>query len=369
MARSCSCSCFDSSLSLLVALSLLRDTQLAVSGVALFEVFVLSIISRRAAISACHLRMSWRNGKSAGAGNYLAQHVLRSLFEFSPDRNGAQKKPEWRCKECGTTNFMDRAICRRCGTVHVKPTKSNGPKTHQPKQNVNLVPAKTKVAALAPWATPEMVQDREDKLSIAISAARASGGCEDVITSLEKHLTSQQKKNGAPVSVLAQIDSTKGFIGRCEKRLSTVEAQIADLRTESAKMKQEMAGAEDRLKRLEVEAADLLHLKPPVEADSSLNAFKTLEDAVRTLMIAMHASRQQLPLQVAEVVEVVATCLPTPPPSKDYEGENTNHEKRSHESDEDEDEDDLMAELDEEDSEAKLLEIARRLKAKRLKVQ
>ena len=87
---------------------------------------------------------------------------------------------------------------------------------------------------------------------------------------------------------------------------------------------------------------------------------------MRTLMIAMHASRQQLPSQVAEAVEAIATCLPTPPPSKDYEGENTNHEKRSHEPDEDED--DLMAELDDEDSEDKLIEIARRLKAKRLKM-
>ena len=115
-----------------------------------------------------------------------------------------------------------------------------------------------------------------------------------------------------------------------------------------------------------MEAAELLHLKPPVEADPSPNGFKALEDAVRTLMIAMHASRQQLPSQVAEAVEVVASCLPTPPPSKDYEGESTNIDKRSHESDEDEE--DLMAELDDEDSEDKLIEIARRLKAKRLKM-
>ena len=294
----------------------------------------------------------------------MAAELLRSLF--SADRNVPQKKPEWRCKDCGTTNFMDRTTCRRCGTVHSKSTKSKGPPTHHPKQSINSVHGKTKVAALAPWATPEMLQEREDKLSIAISAARASGGCEDVVTNLEKELTSQQKKSGAPVSVLAQIDNTKGFIGRCEKRLSTVEAQIADLRAESAKMEQELADAEDRLKRLEVEAADLLHLKPPVEANSSSNAFKALEDAVRTLMIAMHASRQQLPPQVAEAVEVVATCLPTPPPSKDYEGESTNNDKRGHESDEDED--DLMAGLDDEDSEDKLIEIARRLKAKRLKM-
>ena len=58
---------------MLVARSLLRDTQLAVSGVALFVVFVLSIISRRAAISACIFHQ--RLGKCHGVANKTVETI------------------------------------------------------------------------------------------------------------------------------------------------------------------------------------------------------------------------------------------------------------------------------------------------------
>ena len=125
-------------------------------------------------------------------------------------------------------------------------------------------------------------------------------------------------------------------------------------------MVQEVTEAKERLQKLEEDAAKILHRKPPADESASAAAFKTLEDAVRTLMVVMHASRQQLPTNVFEAVEVVATCLPTSRPSKDHE-----------ESSEDEfamDEYGLMTELAEEESDEKMLEIAKRLRAKRLRV-
>ena len=215
------------------------------------------------------------------------------------------------------------------------------------------------------YEMPEMVKAREEQLAIAISAAKASGGCEHVVTKLQEELTGQQKKAATPVPVLTQIESTKGFIGRATKRQVVVDARIAELQAESDQIKQEVTDAEDRLSKLEAEAADLLHLKQPADVNASLDAFKALEDAVRTLMVTMHSSRHQLPQQVTEAVDMVTTCLPTTRPSNDYVEENSSDVDAGLD---DDDDDLLMEELDEEDSDDKLLEIARRLKAKRLRV-
>ena len=136
-----------------------------------------------------------------------------------------------------------------------------------------------------------MVKAREDQLTIAISAAKASGGCEQVVTKLEEELTGQRKKAAAPVSVLTQIESTKGFIERATKRQTAVDAKITELQSESNQIQQELAEAGERLSKLEVEAAELLHFKPPAEQNASRDALNALENAVRTLMVAMHSSR------------------------------------------------------------------------------
>ena len=306
--------------------------------------------------------MSWRNVQRKGGGTSgLAAELLRSLFSGDA---GPKKppRPQWQCVCCQTNNYMNRPICRGCGagTVAAPPTT---PKTHPSKKAPSPVNMKVKPVALAPWATPEMVKAREAQLTIAISAAKASGGCEHVVTKLQEELTGQQKKAATFVPVLTQIESTKGFIGRATKRQVVVDARIAELQAESDQIKQEVTDAEDRLSKLEAEAADLLHLKQPADVNASLDAFKALEDAVRTLMITMHSSRHQLPPQVTEAVDMISTCLPTTRPSNDYVESDVEAGLNG-----DDDDDLLMEELDEEDSDDKLLEIARRLKAKRLRV-
>ena len=78
-------------------------------------------------------------------------------------------------------------------------------------------------------------------------------------------------------------------------------------------MDQKIQKARERLANMEIEAAKVLNIREePTNA-----AFTKLENAIRTLMVAMH-SCQQLPPQLAEAAAAVTTCLPVPPVSLDY---------------------------------------------------
>ena len=143
-----------------------------------------------------------------------------------------------------------------------------------------------------------------------------------------------------------------------------MEAQMEELRAEGVKMAQELADAEDRLKNLEAEAADLLHLKTP-PPPPALNGNEALMDAVRTLMVSLH--RLDIPPQIREAATAVQQQLPDEPLSEDYTGDASEEEtgpeaaKRALEVQEVMTEFDMM---DDEDDVA-LIAMARRLKRAR----
>ena len=58
-----------------------------------------------------------------------------------------------------------------------------------------------RVSGLAPWATPVMVQQRAEKLEQVIATMKEAGGCDGMISSLEKEVSAQIKKAASPVSV------------------------------------------------------------------------------------------------------------------------------------------------------------------------
>jgi F0F1-type ATP synthase membrane subunit b/b' len=240
----------------LLLLSLLRDTQLAVSGVALFVVFVLSIISRRAAISACifHQRLRKCHGER--------QTETQTTRHWHPN--------------CVVYCFL--------GVM----------------------------GALAPWATAEMVEERAGKLEEAIEAAKASGGCDQAVRSLETELKHQNKKGAEPQSVLGLIEGTKNYISRAEKRHIGITEQIVALQEQQAEIDKELRKARTRLADMEAEAAKQLNMQPKLAENTSSG----LEDAVRMLLVAMHAC-QTLPPNLAEACAAVSTCLPQPGVSED----------------------------------------------------
>ena len=304
--------------------------------------------------------MSWKN-KRNGMPSGLAAELLRSLFSGDGGPRH-QPRPQWKCPGCHTQNYMNRSTCRYCGA-----NTATTPTTPPTKKNQS--PVNAKPLALAPWATPEMVKQREEQLTIAISAAKASGGCAQAVTKLEAELTGQQKKAAAPTSVLTQIESTKGFIGRATKRQEALDERIAELQAERAQVHQEVAEAEARLSRLEAEAAKQLNVQPKLAENTSSG----LEDAVRMLLVAMHAC-QTLPPNLAEACAAVSTCLPQPSVSEDVHemsmdgGASLREEEvPAGQLDVALPSSDAMAELDlvDDEDEVALVEMARRLKRAR----
>ena len=77
-------------------------------------------------------------------------------------------------------------------------------------------------------------------------------------------------------------------------------------------MERDITEAEDRLKAMEAEAAKQLNVQPKLAENTSSG----LEDAVRMLLVAMHAC-QTLPPNLAEACAAVSTCLPQPGVSED----------------------------------------------------
>ena len=217
-----------------------------------------------------------------------------------------------------------------------------------------------------------MVQAREVQLETAISAAKCSGGLEQEVKNMERELALQRKKAAEPVSVLSQIDFTKAFVERAEKRKGAVTKQIESLRAEEAKMDREIHEAKERLKNLEVDAAKILHCSAPIPDDSAMSLLlKSCMDLLQEMESASILAQGPNPALPTSVLDAMRNMHATVEPIRPFpqpcmrtglgEGETEDMEEMM-------DESSLMVELTEEESDEKLLNIAKRLRAKRLRV-
>ena len=209
---------------------------------------------------------------------------------------------------------------------------------------------------MAPWASPEMVQERMNQLENAIEAAKASGGCEQAVQSLEVQLKQQTKKSAEPGLVLGQIESTKGYITRVVKRHTTITDQIAELQQQQAEIEKDLSETRKRLACMEAEAAKVLN----VQRTPAPNGTEALMDAVRTLMVSLH--RLDIPPEIQQAATAVQQQLPEEPVSEDYTGNAPEEEPRGAS-----EEESTMEEFDRMDDEddVALLAMARRLKRAR----
>ena len=190
--------------------------------------------------------MAWKFQRGGQSG--LADELLRSLFGGrayrGPERRTEWKK-EWKCPTCGLNNWDIRQVCRGCKC------KKGAPKAPLAKV---VGGGSQKPQALAPWATAGMVGERVGRLEVAIQAAKASGGCDKAIQSLETELEQQNKKAEESHSILQLVESTNAFIIRAEKRQSGLSDQIAALQEQWRVNEGELREARKRLADMEVKA-------------------------------------------------------------------------------------------------------------------
>ena len=245
--------------------------------------------------------MSWqtvqRKGKQ-GVGNMdFAAEVLKTLFANSGHRSRPQQAV-WKCGECGYGgNFMARLVCRQCKTKWSATPVKKGPS------------APAKAASVAPWAVGEQASRKVATLEAALTVLEEGGECDDVHKVISSKLEKEKKVSTAMPSVHTQLVSVQGFIGRQENRIEKIEAEIAEMEKSKTVMVEELAASKVKMKELEEQARS--QLGGP-SAPSPTEKIGDLENAVRMLMVAMHACRQNLPPQLAQAVTAVSNCLPTP---------------------------------------------------------
>ena len=145
---------------------------------------------------------------------------------------------------------------------------------------------------------------------------------------------------------------------------------------EQSSMEKELSEAEERLKRMEEEAADLLNCRPAppqitttasLSVDSLLQNCASLLQAIESAAAFSNGSSTNLPPNVLEAMRTMHTSVaqlrPLPPPTQDGPLEPAEIPVVVVI-----DNDSLMEEMDDADiSDDKLLEIAKRLRAKRLR--
>ena len=166
--------------------------------------------------------MAWK--QNGGGNSGLAAELLRSLFSGQVGHKSKPQKEEWPCKTCGVKNYMTRSSCRQCKSA------KNGPKKIPTPSQPAVKSPPTKPAALAPWATREMLESREAALSSALEATKTCVGCDAAVSSIEAELASLRKRSADPPSVHKNIEDTRGFIGRAEKRHQSLVDEVSVLK-------------------------------------------------------------------------------------------------------------------------------------------
>lgn len=200
---------------------------------------------------------------------------------------------------------MDRQACRKCAEAR------NGKKPIAGPLSQRAGPMPIGRAKLAPWAQMEAASKRATAYSAVLAAVQAVGGREELEQAWSERLKQEEKQATATSSAFERFDDTEGYVTRAEKRLlRSKEAGTAACNAVD-EGEQELEAARRRAAALEEDARAELQARPATQADG-------LEDAIRTLMVALHSLPLQLPPQVRSAASAVAGLLPQHAPSADF---------------------------------------------------
>ena len=239
-----------------------------------------------------------------------ARELLQALFTEEPQHG--EKRQEWLCKDCGCSNYMSRAACRKCPKFATqatatprRDTASGAGKTTRPSS-----PPSPSPSSAPAWKRMEELSKQKASAEAALAAATAQDGDKELIQILQVRLEKIVKSMAVPKQSLAErIAGTRGFIERQQKRVQAQEQEIVKANVELECLQATLKEHRDQLARMEAEATAEL-----IPQGGSTN----LEEAVRMLMVTMHTC-QQLPPQVAEAATAVVQLLPNHEPSRDGE--------------------------------------------------
>ena len=255
--------------------------------------------------------MAWTQvvGKKRGRHSWdgqheLAKNLLEALFARRPALS-QERKPEWTCKQCKTTNFMTRKDCRYCSS------KQKG-STTPPAAAAGRPTSGTAAAALvpkpAPWARAKAAASQAAALEAALEAARVAGGDERLIKELEGRLSQAQKASTDDRPMPDKLAGCRAYIARARQRLEKAEAAEREAVNHRENLAEDLKEHEDKLAQLERDAKGphaataMATDTPPAEAD--LQELQRQLEAANRAAAGAEQLRQQL-----RAVQAEATTL------------------------------------------------------------
>ena len=242
--------------------------------------------------------------------NGLAKELLGSLFNFSYQPK--QPKPNWTCPICKFSNYASRNACRDCGQKKSGAAKNKDgldPKTGGTALTATQVPAKAKPA---PWAREEQANQRVDELKAALAAVSPDGTLATYLKKQIEEVEKKAEKQKDKRSVLKQVEDTREFIGRAEKRHAALKEQQKQLEESIRAAEEEIIETKLRLASMEKDVVQEFTMEVPSIATNGL------EDAVRSLLVMLHGAGG-LPQTISTAAGQVYACLPAHAPSSDVE--------------------------------------------------
>ena len=223
------------------------------------------------------------NGESANQRQLelrrLAQELKQAFFR-APD---PQKRAEWHCKGCSTSNYEDRRACRRCGetrgsagrpAARVPPSFGAGPRAPAGSAQANSQTGANRVAAPMSYAAavvhgrgvaPERrVADAEARASSLECAADLfnEAGLEDRARQLSDEAAAIRKKDGQAPPAGCRLDMLTGYVERAERRqvrateaVLAAEQQLLEAKRHPEDVAKEVEDGKAQLAKLRAELA------------------------------------------------------------------------------------------------------------------
>ena len=269
---------------------------------------------------------------------------------------GGAARPEWSCSNCQTNNWADRPMCRRCGQCVGGHAGAQGPLP-----NFRIVPPPPRA-----WGPPP-------NLGAVAKAAEAAGASSESLAALQRDAEQRRSAGG-------RLDSARAKAARAARVADEARAaaQAAEKRATEAEMAERAAAKE----LAEVEASLAAAPAESASGEKADNFVQSVQNFLDTLeqspVPGIVGQGPQLPARALEAMAELRRRIDgwARAAQRDQGAENAGDERRTEAggtesqyggSPADADQDTLMGALDsaEEDDDAAMLAIARRLKRTR----
>jgi hypothetical protein len=257
-------------------------------------------------------RVVSRRNKKNGGNNHQLQALaqqLRDALSLKPPREQSkpQRRPEWQCTGCGTHNFLDRQVCRRCSLAH-----SQSPKAPPAWPEVSL-PRGSVWASSSREKTPAK---RAAALEQAAATAKAAGASAETLATLACEAASAKQEAADSRPVGARLDSARAKARRARAAADAAEKAVEQAELRQAEALQQAAEADAALAALEEDLAT--HRSP-------LELMQGVLEGARALLQQLESTPLTVPGELAPPERVLAgmrdlqTALAAADPSEPVE--------------------------------------------------